>query len=138
MERRDFLKNTLAICGLAALPIAVVESCKKTSYSGPTNVDFTLDLTNSANTALNTVGGAVIANGVIVIRKSSTSFVAFSSTCTHEGCTVGYNASSTNIVCPCHNGTFSSSNGSVISGPPPSALSSYTATLNGNTLTVKS
>lgn len=139
MERRDFLKNTLAVCGLAALPIAFVESCKKSnSYSGPTNVDFTLDLTNSANTALNTVGGAVIANGIIVIRKTSTSFVAFSSTCTHEGCTVGYNAASTNIVCPCHNGTFSSTNGSVISGPPPSSLSSYTATLSGTMLTVKS
>lgn len=139
MERRDFLKNTVAVCGLAALPVAVMESCKKSSnYAGPTNVNFTLDLTNSANSALNSVGGAVLANGIIVIRNTNTSFVAFSSTCTHEGCTVGYNAGSTNLVCPCHGGTFSSTTGAVISGPPPSALSSYTCTLSGTTLTVKS
>lgn len=121
-----------------AIPVGVIESCKKSSFAGPTNVNFTLDLTNSGNASLNTVGGAVVANGVIVIRKTGSQFVAFSATCTHEGCTVGYNTSSTNIVCPCHGGTYSSTSGAVISGPPPSALSSYTATLSGNILTVKS
>ena len=138
MERRDFLKNTLAVCGLGLLPVGIIQSCTKSSNSGPTNVNFTLDLTNSANSVLNTVGGALTANGVIVIRKSATVFVALSATCTHEGCAVSYNASSTNVVCPCHGGVFNSSTGAVISGPPPSALSTYTATLSGNILMVKS
>ncbi|MGN6568799.1 MAG: ubiquinol-cytochrome c reductase iron-sulfur subunit [Flavipsychrobacter sp.] len=137
MERRDFFKSACALCGLALIPGALVESCTKQSYTGPSNVNFTLDLTQSANAALNTVGGAVIANGVIVIRSSAGTFNALSATCTHQGCQVGYNSSAQEIVCPCHGGTYNLS-GKVLGGPPPSALTTYTATLSGNILTVKS
>ncbi len=138
MERKDFLKTGLAMCGLALIPTGLVESCKKQSFAGPTNVNFTLDLTNSANASLNATGGSLIANGVIVIRLNATTFKAFSATCTHQGCTVGYNPSGSTIMCPCHGGTYSATTGAVISGPPPSGLSTYTATLAGNILTVKS
>jgi len=138
MERRDFLKNAVALCGLSLLPAGVIESCSKQSFAGPTNVNFSLDLTNSANAALKSVGGALVANGVIVIRTSTANFDALSATCTHAGCTVGYNASSATIVCPCHGGTYSPASGAVLGGPPPSALAKYTATLSGNILTVKS
>ena len=137
MERRDFFESACALCGLALIPTALVESCTKQNYSGPSNVNFTLDLTQSANAALNSVGGAVIANGVIIIRASGSTFDALSATCTHQGCTVGYNSSSQEIVCPCHGGTYNLS-GKVLGGPPPSALTTYTATLSGNILTVKS
>ncbi len=138
MERKDFLKRTFALCGLALIPAGIIESCSKQSFAGPTNVNFTLDLTNSGNTTLNSVGGAVIANGVIVIRLNSTTFEALSATCTHAGCTVGYNPTSATIVCPCHGGTYNPSTGAVTSGPPPSGLTKYTATLSGHILTVKS
>lgn len=138
MERKDFLKQTLALCGLSLIPAAVVESCSKQSFGGPTNVNFTLDLTNAGNAALNSVGGSLISNGVIVIRMSSSLFEALSATCTHAGCTVGYNAGSATIICPCHGGTYSPTTGAVLGGPPPSGLSKYTATLSGNILTVKS
>ena len=137
MERKDFLKKTFAMCGLALIPAGVIESCNKQTYSGPSNVNFTLDLTSAANAALNTSGGSVLINGLIVIRLNSSTFDAFSSTCTHAGCTVGYSGGST-LVCPCHGGTYSATTGSVISGPPPSALTKYTTTLSGNILTVKS
>lgn len=138
MDRKDFLKRACALCGLAFIPAAVIESCSKQSYSGPTNVNFTLDLTNAANASLNTVGGAVTANGIIVLRLNSTTFKAFSATCTHQGCTVGYNASNATIVCPCHGGVFNSSTGAVVSGPPPSGLASYNTSLSGSILTVTS
>ncbi len=139
MERKDFIKRSMALCGLALIPTAIIESCTKQNYAGPANVNFTLDLTNSANSSLNTIGGAVnTAQGIIVIRQSAQTFQAFSSTCTHQGCTVGYDSNSGHIVCPCHGGTFNSSTGAVISGPPPSALTKYTVTLSGNILTVKS
>ena len=138
MERKDFLKKTFALCGLALIPAGVIESCKKQNSAGPSNVNFTLDLTNAANTTLNTVGGSVIANGVIVIRVNSTTFDALSATCTHAGCTVGYNAARSNVVCPCHGGTYNVSTGAVISGPPPAALTKYSTSLSGNILTIKS
>jgi len=139
MERKEFIKKSMAMCGLALLPTAIIESCTKQSYAGPSNVNFTLDLSNSANSALTNVGGAMVTSqGIIIIRQSATTFQALSSTCTHEGCTVGYDATSTHLICPCHGGTFNSTTGAVLSGPPPSALTKYTATLSGNILTVKS
>jgi len=138
MERKEFLKKSLTLCGLSLIPTAVIESCVKQSTSGPTNVNFTLDLSSSANAALNTVGGALISNNIIIIRASSSTFHALSAICTHQGCTVTYNASRSDIYCPCHGGTYNATTGAVISGPPPSGLSTYTATLSGNILTVKS
>jgi len=136
MERKDFLKKTFAFCGLALIPAAVIESCSK--QSGTNNVNFTIDLTNPANTALNIVGGYLVTNGVIVIKYTASQFVALSATCTHAACTVGYTASSSEIVCPCHGGTFSPATGAVLSGPPPSPLAKYTVTQVGSILTVQS
>jgi cytochrome b6-f complex iron-sulfur subunit len=138
MERKEFLQKTFAMCGLALIPAGVIESCSKPSTAGPSNVNFTLDLTNPANSGLNIVGGYVVANGVIVIRYSSGEFEALSATCTHAACTVGYTASSLEIVCPCHGGTYSPTTGAVLAGPPPSPLTKYTVTQVGSTLTVKS
>jgi cytochrome b6-f complex iron-sulfur subunit len=138
VERKDFIRKTFALCSLALVPAGLAESCSKQSYSGPTNVNFTLDLSNSANAALNAAGGAVIANGVIVVHTGGGVYEALSATCTHAGCTVGYNAGSAMIVCPCHGGTFNVATGAVIGGPPPSALSKYTVTQTGTILTIKS
>src|ERR1035437_6593260 len=121
MDRRDFLKSSCALCGVAMAGSALIESCKK--KRAPNFISFTLDLTNSANAALNTVGGSVSSNNVIVARigtpVNSSSFVALSEVCTHQGCTVSYNSSSNNFQCPCHHGVFDTS-GNVVSGPPPS------------------
>jgi len=138
MERKDFLKTTFALCGLSMIPAGLIQSCSKPSNNGPTNVNFTLDLTNSANASLNNTGGAITANGVIVVNSGGGVFHALSASCTHEGCAVNYNASSSTIVCPCHGGSFNASTGAVLGGPPPSPLSTYMVTRSGNTLTVKS
>jgi Rieske Fe-S protein len=47
---------------------------------------------------------------------------AYSAVCTHFACLVKWEAELGQIVCPCHEGYFSPLDGSVISGPPPSAL----------------
>lgn len=143
MDRRNFIRSSCALCGVAIAGAALIESCKKnkTTPPVPVPVNFTLDLTNSANSALNTVGGYLYSNNVIVARTNSalnsSSFVAFSEACTHAGCTVSYSGSTSRFVCPCHGGTFDLS-GNVVSGPPPSALTKYNTTLSGNILTVAS
>ncbi len=137
MDRKDFLKATLGICGLAVAPSALLQSCKKNDSTAPTNVNLSLDLSTSAYSTLNTVGGYVVTNGLIIFRLSTSEIIALSASCTHEGCTVTYDAANTRLRCPCHNGIFNTSGG-VVSGPPPSALAKYTTSLSGNILTVKS
>ena len=138
MERKDFLKKGIAVCGLSMLPGAFLESCSKSGSTAPTSVNFTLDLTATANASLNAVGGYVYSNGLIIIRFSTSTYVALSSACTHEGCTVKYSSAMNEILCPCHGGTYNASTGSVLGGPPPSALTKYSVTKSGNILTIKS
>lgn len=124
------------ICGVGMVGItSLLESCKKvdTSPQGPT-VNFTLDLTLAANAPLNNNGGSVSTQGVVIANASGT-YVAVAQACTHAGCSVGYNKSGNDFVCPCHGGTYDLK-GNVTAGPPPAPLKSYTVTKNGNVLTV--
>ena len=136
MERRDFLKAGCALCGLAIIPAGLLESCTKQSFSGPTNVNFTIDLIKPENAVLKNVGGYIVQNSVIVIH-AATGYTALSDICTHQGCSISYDAASTHLICPCHGGSYDI-NGNVLGGPPPSGLTKYTVTQNGNVLTVKS
>jgi cytochrome b6-f complex iron-sulfur subunit len=94
-----------------------------------------IDLSDAGNAALKNVGGAVIKSGIIVIRRSSSAYVALSTTCTHASCTVNYSANSGRLVCPCHGSVFSNT-GSVVQGPASRALPAYKVTVVGNNLTV--
>jgi Rieske Fe-S protein len=49
---------------------------------------------------------------------------AYSAVCTHFACIVKWNPDLGQIVCPCHEGYFDPLDGHVISGPPPSPLTS--------------
>ena len=130
MDRKQFIKSSCAACALGFVGTSVLlQSCS----SGP-SVNFTLDLTLPANSALNTSGGSLASNGVVVVNLSG-SFVAVAQACTHQGCNVSYNQPGNNFTCPCHAGVFDI-NGNVTSGPPPSALKKYTVTKSGNILTI--
>jgi thiosulfate dehydrogenase (quinone) large subunit len=56
------------------------------------------------------------------VHPASATFVAFSAICTHAGCTVQYDPSTVQFVCPCHGGTFDARTGRVVAGPPPAPL----------------
>ena len=136
MERKEFLKMSLGLLGITAIPAAMVVSCSKQKFAD-TNVNFTLDLTAPANASLNTANGYIVNGNVIVIRTGASSYVALSTICTHQGCNVSYVPSYSELVCPCHGGAYSLS-GAVISGPPPAPLTQYKTTLSGHMLTVTS
>lgn len=69
--------------------------------------------------------------GSAIIINVSNQWKAFSATCTHRPCTINYSGSSLN--CPCHGGSFSTANGSVTGGPPPSPLAEFgVQTFNGS------
>jgi cytochrome b6-f complex iron-sulfur subunit len=63
---------------------------------------------------------------------------AYSAICTHLGCIVAYDPTSTNIVCPCHDGRFSPSSGAVLSGPPPAPLPQAEVSVEGDEIYIVS
>ncbi|MFN8053706.1 MAG: ubiquinol-cytochrome c reductase iron-sulfur subunit [Acidimicrobiales bacterium] len=54
----------------------------------------------------------------ILVRLTDTDVVAFSQKCTHLGCVVYFQPDEQRWHCPCHEGNFDASTGTVISGPP--------------------
>jgi len=136
MDRRNFLKSTGVAIGLAMIaPTILLESCQKSSLTpqGPA-VNFTLDLTQAANFNLKSSGGSLSTHDVVVVNTGG-SYTAVAQSCTHQGCSVAYNKSENDFVCPCHGGKYDI-NGNVIAGPPPAPLKKYNGVQNGNILTV--
>lgn len=83
--------------------------------TAPANVDFTLDLSQSANAALLTAGGYVYNSGVIVARTAG-AYIAVQQVCTHESVSITYQGSYQRFYCNGHGATFSE-NGAVLGGP---------------------
>ena len=54
----------------------------------------------------------------ILIRIGAESYAAYSQKCTHLSCAVYYAKEENRLECPCHQGFFSVTDGSVIQGPP--------------------
>jgi Rieske Fe-S protein len=58
----------------------------------------------------------------ILLRPTQDQYVAYSRICTHASCPVFYNSAANRLDCPCHGGSFSVADGSVVQGPPPRPL----------------
>jgi cytochrome b6-f complex iron-sulfur subunit len=134
MNRSEFLKymgtGTLMVCAGCNLV-----SCSSNDDPTPTAVDFTLDLSLSANSTLQNIGGSISKEGVIIAKLSSTDFTAVSQACTHEGTKVNYRSSQQDFLCPNHGSIFDK-NGTVKNGPATSALKKYNTELTGTNLRV--
>jgi len=127
MERKDFLKAI----GVGAGTIFIASCLGSCKNENTPNVDFTIDLTQPAYAALNTPGGYVYANGVIIAKTTAGDIIAVSQACTHEGVTITFQNNNNRFYCPRHGATFST-NGAVTNGPASSSLKQYTVTVNGN------
>jgi cytochrome b6-f complex iron-sulfur subunit len=68
------------------------------------------------------------AEPVILVRLSETEFKAFSATCTHLDCIVGFQKDKTRIFCNCHGGQYDM-NGRNVGGPPPRPLTPFKVNL---------
>ena len=69
-------------------------------------------------------------------ERSPTQVTALSSTCTHLGCRVSWDATAKLLKCPCHGGVFDRS-GAVKAGPPPAPLAKIEARVEGNQVLVQ-
>lgn len=91
--------------------------------------------------ALATTDGSAVVNvsggfPIVVVRTGATTATALSATCTHAACLVEYEASSHDIHCPCHDADFDLT-GRVTSGPAPTPLPVYAATVSASAITVQ-
>jgi cytochrome b6-f complex iron-sulfur subunit len=137
MKRKEFL-STLGFTAAGVLCAQCFDGCQSpTDFSGPTNVDFTLDLTSSANHALTVAGGSVYKDGLVVARTIAGTYVAVSSACTHAGVTVDFDAAGNRFHCASHGSNFAL-DGSVINGPAGTPLRRYNTSLSGSSLRVYS
>lgn len=68
------------------------------------------------------------AEPVIVVRVAETDFRAFSATCTHLDCIVGYQKPENRIWCNCHGGEYDLT-GRNVAGPPPRPLTAFKVNL---------
>ena len=110
----------------------------------PATGTITIDI-SKIYTTLQTVGfGIMLASnitfddrGIIVLRTSGNSVKALSRRCTHQGQTVNIDAANNNLLCPSHDSVFDF-NGNVISGPASSSLAQYSASIDGNIITITS
>ena len=137
MDRKEFL-TTVGIGAVAAICSSCLAACGPLDevISPPTNLDFTLNLEDPANSALKTNGGFIYKDKIIVARISDGSYVALSSVCTHQEGTVAYENGANRFHCPNHGSNFAA-DGSVINGPAGSPLMTYkTSLLNATSLRV--
>jgi cytochrome b6-f complex iron-sulfur subunit len=72
----------------------------------------------------------------VVVVNTEQGIKAYSAICTHLGCVCLWDSTRQIILCPCHDGQFSPINGSVISGPPPTALPSLDVQVEGEEIFV--
>src|SRR5262245_48965414 len=61
---------------------------------------------------------------VVFLIKTNDQVTALSSTCTHLGCRVAWDAEAALLKCPCHGGKFDRT-GVVKAGPPPAPLARF-------------
>jgi thiosulfate dehydrogenase [quinone] large subunit len=66
-----------------------------------------------------------------LVRLANDRVVAYSRTCTHAGCPVGYDPSRELLVCPCHGATFDPArDGAAIAGPTSTPLRSIAVSID--------
>jgi Rieske Fe-S protein len=78
----------------------------------------------------------VVDRQVVFLVKSGAQVTALSSTCTHLGCRVSWDASARVLKCPCHGGVFDRT-GAVKAGPPPQPLAKLPARIDGEQVLVE-
>ncbi len=69
-----------------------------------------------------------------ILFRTKSGVYAYSAVCTHQGCTVSYDALGHSMRCPCHGATFDSTTGKVLSGPAPTPLPKVSVAIKGDAI----
>lgn len=80
------------------------------------------------------VGSAVIVDKIIIAQPAEGQFVAYSTTCPHQGSPITQVEGNT-VRCPSHGSVFDIATGQPVSGPATSAMTTVPVSENGGTVT---
>ena len=135
MNKREFLKQASAATALAYFGLSL-ESCSEEELPDPTGGDeILIDLTASPFTTLqNDQGWLLHPDFDILLVNVGGTINAFSSRCTHSGCTRQWSFSE-EFTCTCHGSKFDTS-GNVVSGPAQGSLTRVSVTREGDMITL--
>ncbi|MEO5930863.1 MAG: Rieske 2Fe-2S domain-containing protein [Candidatus Kapaibacterium sp.] len=141
--RRSFFSQCAgAMVGLTVIgtiaPILQGCSSSPTAPNGPAQITVDVSSLDADNKAVLVGDQGTDGKSVVVVRKTATTYLVLSMTCTHDECEVGAPNSSGIMICPCHGSKFDIT-GAVKQGPASSPLGQYTSTFNEATkmLTIK-
>ena len=146
MDRKDFIEQ-VGLSSASILIFGCMQSCSKSDTASSNNnsnnngtnkqVDFTINISASPYTSLNTAGGYFVdsVNSIIIARTLTNEFIAVSSLCTHQGVNVEFQANANRFFCSAHGSAFDAK-GLVTIGPATAALKQYKTTLTGSNLRV--
>jgi len=145
--RREFCIRTGQAVSLATLA-AMLQACG--SPTSPSASGSPLPIANASlaggsvvltvdsSSPLAAVGAMVLvqssAGDFLVTRTSSSSFIAVTALCTHQGCTVN-RFDNQIFVCPCHGSRYNTS-GMVVTGPATQSLRQFSTQFADNVLTI--
>ncbi len=120
----DVLLGSSAVAWLAAVVFPVLKYLTPPADEGGGGK---ATLTDAQRDELKAKGFLILRIGtdrVLAIKDGDVKVKALSAKCTHEGCTVQFQATEGLIWCACHNGKFNL-DGRVLSGPPPRPLAAF-------------
>lgn len=149
-SRRTFLRTACAPAVLASLGISLT-SCSDANPVGPgeenpppdeesgitvSDNEIKLDLTKPDTEALTETGGFLLVSeaDAMAVNVGDSTIRAFTSTCTHQQCTINSFQDDT-FQCPCHGSAFDTS-GEVVQGPAEQALTEYEVSHSGDIVTI--
>lgn len=122
--RRDFIHKTWKILGLVAaaeFTFLTVNLLKPSKELKKSNLNTSLKVIGNVDDfPINSVTPDRV-NKLFIKRGSDGSFLALSLTCPHLGCSVIWEESKDQFICPCHSSAFDKL-GNVINSPAPRAM----------------
>jgi menaquinol-cytochrome c reductase iron-sulfur subunit len=139
--------GTTAVAGLLAIPLArfsldplwrttsqvlwsdVGAAADFAAIAAPIKVQLTIEQRDGWRKVLSE-------KPVYVIKAVDGRPRVLSAVCPHLGCSVGWNETKGQFVCPCHNGVFAG-DGSLVSGPPPRGMDELDVMVEGGRLKVR-
>ena len=73
----------------------------------------------------------------VIVKLADGSFVAYDAVCTHQGCTVEWDAADGVLLCPCHGAAFDpAARARVLQGPARQPLAALPLTVDAATGTI--